>query len=141
MPAAAATPLVPHQPLSTMTTAAPLSAAEIADQAAAGPPPSTRTSADVATDGETERGTRGPQGIAGTRPPGERVQGGTVSERRYFGGSFRRWDERECGDQRQAALVTRRRSTWRRRLNAGGMAMRGIPLRCTTHTSLCRPTW
>src|SRR4051812_50195748 len=67
MPAAAATPLVPHQPLSTMTTSAPDSRAEIADHAAAGPPPRTRTSAVVEAAGAGDRGTGGPQGTAGRR--------------------------------------------------------------------------
>src|SRR3954468_9939996 len=74
MPAAAATPLVPHQPLSTMTTSAPDSRAEIADHAAAGPPPRTRTSAVVEASGAEGRGTGVPQGTA--RRGGGRVPGG-----------------------------------------------------------------
>src|SRR3954451_16761702 len=70
MPAAAATPLVPHQPLSTMTTSAPDSRAEIADHAAAGPPPRTRTSALVEA-GAEGRGTGGAQGTARGRAVGQ----------------------------------------------------------------------
>src|SRR4051812_2351835 len=83
MPAAAATPLVPHQPLSTMTTSAPDSRAEIADHAAAGPPPRTRTSAVVEAAGAGDRGTGGPQGTArrrGGRQTGARRGGGRQRE-------------------------------------------------------------
>jgi hypothetical protein len=47
--AAAVAPLVPIRPLSTKTTDAPLSAAESAAQAPAGPPPRTRTSVESRT--------------------------------------------------------------------------------------------
>src|SRR6478735_7773557 len=44
LPPAAVAPLVPQYPLSTSVTRLPVSAAEMAAQVAAGPPPSTRTS-------------------------------------------------------------------------------------------------